>query len=97
MKLYLSYAEQLKPLIKIEEDDTNDKPLIDENDLVEAFEAMKDIASSFDYDSLMFVFQSLDEYKLPDDKAEIYKQIKEAAAKLDWTKINELLNDSTIN
>ena len=95
MKLYLSYAEKLKPLIKVEEDDTNDKPLIDEVNLVEAFEAMKDIASSFDYDSLIFVFQSLDEYKLPDDKAEIYKQIKEAAAKLDWTKINELLNDST--
>ena len=92
LDLYRSYVEKLKPLIKVEENNS-DKPLIDDDQLNEAFEAMKDIASSFDYDSLMFVIQSLDEYKLPDDKAEIYKQIKIAAEKLEWTKINELLKD----
>ena len=74
------------------EEDNSDKPLIDEGELAEAFEAMKEIAASFDYDSLIFVFQSLDEYRLPDEEAERYKQIKEAAAKLDWEKINELIN-----
>ena len=38
-----------------------------------------------------FIFQSLDDYRLPGNKIEIYKQIKEAAAKLDWTKIDKLL------
>ena len=91
LELYRSYAEKLKPLIKVEEDDSN-KPLIDETELAEAFEAMKDAATTFDYDSLMFVFQSLDEYHLPDDKAKVYKQIKEAAAKLNWQSIKKLLN-----
>ena len=91
LELYRSYIDKLKPLLKVEEDDSS-KPLIDEGELAEALEAMKDIAASFDYDSLMFVFQSLDEYRLPESEAERYKQIKEAAANLDWTKINELLN-----
>ncbi len=92
LKLYKSYSEKLKPLIKTQENDL-DKPLIDESELAEAFETMKEIAASFDYDSLTFVFQSLDEYKLPKNKAELYKEIKNAASKLDWEKINELLNN----
>ena len=90
LKLYKSYTEKLKTLIKVEEEDSN-KPMIDEAELAEAFEAMRDVAASFDYDSLTFIFQSLDEYKLPEEEAQRYKRIKEAASKLDWTKINEEL------
>lgn len=92
MELYLKYLEILKPMLNDESDDS-EKPLIDKNELAEAFVAMKDISASFDYDSLMFIFQSLDEYRLPEDKAEVYRQIKEAAAKLDWTKIKEILEN----
>ena len=92
LKLYRSYTDKLKPLIQVEEDDS-DKPLIDEAELAEAFEAMKDAAATFDYDSLMFVFQSLDEYRLPEGESERYKQIKDAAAKLDWETINSILKD----
>ena len=93
LELYRSYIEKLKPLIETEEDNSN-KPLIDEVELAEAFEAMKDAAATFDYDSMMFIFQSLDEYKLPENKIEPYKQIKEAAAKLDWETINNLLSEA---
>ncbi|MBR2179262.1 MAG: response regulator [Selenomonadaceae bacterium] len=92
IELYKSYAEKLKPLIQVEEDDV-DKPLIDEAELAEAFEAMKDAAATFDYDSLMFVFQSLDEYRLPEGESERYKQIKEAASKLDWETIKSVLKE----
>ena len=53
---------------------------------------MKDVAKTFDYDSLEFIFQSLDEYRLPEKETELYKQIKDAANKLDWEKINKILN-----
>ena len=89
--LYRSYAEKLKPLIKSESDDS-EKPLIDETELTEAFETMREFAASFDYDSLMFVIQSLEDYKLPKNEAERFKGIKAAAAKLEWEKINDLLN-----
>ncbi len=91
LELYRSYAEKLSPLIQTEEDDS-DKPLIDEDALLEAYEAMKEAAAAFDYDSIEFVFQSLDEYRLPEDEAARYKKIKDAATNLDWEKINELLN-----
>ena len=86
LELYRSYAEKT-------EEDNSDKPIIDNTDLAEAFEAMKDAAATFDYDSMMFIFQSLDEYRLPEDKSEQYKQIKNAAAKLDWETINSILKD----
>ena len=90
LKLYRSYESKLAPLCKAEEEDTN-KPLIDDAELAEAYETMKEIAASFDYDSLMFVIKSLDEYSLPESEAEKYNQLKEAAAKLDWEAINKLL------
>ena len=90
LELYRSFAEKLKPLIETEEDDS-DKPLIDDGELTEAFEAMRDAAATFDYDTMMFIFQSLDEYRLPENKSEKYKQIKDAASKLDWAKVNELI------
>ena len=93
LNLYRSYADKLKSLIKVEEDDT-DRPLINETDLVEAFEAIRDAAATFDYDTLMFVFQSLDEYRLPENETKRYKQIKEATTKLDWTTIKNLLKDN---
>lgn len=90
LELYKTYLEKFKPLIEVEENNS-DKPLIDDAELAEAYESMKEIAASFDYDSLMFIFQSLDEYRLPENEIEHYRQIKDAAAKLDWEKINVLL------
>ena len=93
LQLYMSYESKLAPLCNIEEDDSN-KPLIDEAELAEAYETMKEVAASFDYDSMMFVLQSLDDYRLPENETDRYKQIKAAAAKLDWEKINALLNSA---
>ena len=90
LKLYRSYAKKLEPLIKSVTSNTN-KPLITDYDLKEAFEAIKDATATFDYDTLKFVFDSLDEYRLPDEEAERYELIKKAAADLDWEKINKLL------
>ena len=92
MKLYLSYAEKLQPMIKVEDDDT-DKPLIDDAQLGEAYESMKEIAAAFDYDSMQFIFESLDAYKLPDTEIERYRQIKDATEKLDWEKVIDLLKE----
>ena len=52
---------------------------------------MREVAASFDYDSLMFVLQSLQEYRLPEKDAEQCRKIKEATDKLDWIQIKEYL------
>ena len=90
--MYRSYLEKLSSLIQ-KDDQTDDKPLITDYDLNEAFEAMKEFAMSFDYDSMTFVIDSLKEYRLPEDKEKIYYKIKTALTNLDWEKINEILKN----
>ena len=91
LQLYRSYAKKLESLIHTDAANDEDKPLITDYDLAEAFDAMKDAAATFDYDTLMFVFESLDEYRLPEKEAERYKKIKNAAADLNWEEIKKLL------
>ncbi len=92
LQLYRSYAEKLSPLIETEtEEDNSDKPLIDSDSLAEAYEAMREAAATFDYDSLEFVLQSLEDYSFPQNETEKIKQIKSAAEKLDWEKVAQLL------
>ncbi|MBO4400760.1 MAG: response regulator [Selenomonadaceae bacterium] len=93
MKLYRSYAEKLSPLIQKDEDDS-DKPLIDDDALAEALEAMNEAAVNFDFDTLEFVFDSLKDYRLPENQREKFAQIKAAAEIPDWEKLKILLNEN---
>lgn len=90
LELYISFADKLSPLIKKDSDDEN-KPLIDDEQLAEGYEALREVSTTFDYDTLMFVIQSLDEYKLPDAEKEKFAEIKSAAAKPDWETLKKLL------
>ena len=71
--------------------DDESKPLIGEDELSEALEALREMAASFDYDSVMMVLDRLDEYRLPDEESARIKTIKDAAAKLDWEAIQKAL------
>lgn len=90
LALYRSYAEKLAPLITSKESGA-DKPAIDEAELKEAFETLREVTVAFDYDSLKFVLDSLAEYRLPEDVKEKYEAIREAARQPDWERIRELL------
>ena len=93
LKLYRSYAEKLSALIEKEVDD-EDKPPIDDDALAEAYETLREVAQSFDYDTLTFVIQSLEEYKLPKEDGEKIKALKAAANNLDWEEIKKLVEVS---
>ena len=91
LKLYRTYAEKLSPLIETEVEDDN-KPLIEPEALSEAYETLQEVATTFDYDTLTFVIQSLDEYRLPDAEREKIKVLKDAAGKLDWEQIKKIVD-----
>ncbi len=92
LELYRSFAQKLSPLIKRSDDDANDdKPMIGEDELTEALEALNEMAASFDYDSVMMVLEQLDEYRLPDEASARIKKIREAVAKLDWESVQKAL------
>ncbi len=90
LELYISFANKLAPLIKTE-DDNSDKPLIDSDSLAEAYETLNEAAAEFDFDTAMFVLESLEDYRIPDDKRENFLQIKTAASKPDWEELKRLL------
>ncbi len=77
LELYISYSEKLSPLLKVEEDDA-DKPLIDAENLAEAYEALQGAAAEFDFDTAQMVLESLAEYKIPADEKEKFDKIKTA-------------------
>ncbi|MBQ9479076.1 MAG: response regulator, partial [Selenomonadaceae bacterium] len=91
LELYMSYESKLAPLIA-KPVDTDDKPLISDDDLSEAVEALKESAAAFDYDGVMFVLDELDGYQLPDDQIERFKEIRDAASKLDWEALSRELS-----
>jgi CheY-like chemotaxis protein len=92
LELYTSFAKKLEPLIKVE-DDTN-KPLIDAENLADAYEALQAAAANFDYDEANFIIESLSDYKIPADEVEKFTKIKAAVLKPDWVALNELLEIS---
>ncbi|MBQ7198431.1 MAG: response regulator, partial [Selenomonadaceae bacterium] len=94
LRLYRTYAEKLSPLIEVEVDDDS-KPLIEPDALAEAYETLQEVAQTFDYDTLNFVIQSLDEYRLPDAEREKMKALKDAASKLDWEQIKKIVDSLT--
>ncbi len=90
LELYRSFDEVLKFLQTPKQDDST-KPLIDEAELAEAYEALKEISASFDYDNAKFILQSLEEYRLPDAEVDKFKKIKSAVESLNWEQVNILL------
>ncbi len=90
LELYISFADKLKPLIAEEKSDEG-KPLIGADELAEAYEAFREFAGSFDYDSMMFTIQSLEEYRLPEEEKEKFKALKAAASKPDWEEVGKIL------
>ena len=92
LALYRTYRERLAPLCQKEVRE-EEKPPIDPSELEEAYETLQDVASSFDYDSLKFVLDSLSDYRLPEGEQGYFLELKKAAALPDWEKVREILND----
>ena len=74
-----------------QEEDDSEKPLIGEEELSEAWQAMSEVVLSFDYDSLNYMLAELSSYRLPQEKAGRLKELKEAARLPDWEKLKEIL------
>ena len=93
LQLYLAYATKFAPLCDTPQETAadKDKPMIDEATLAEAYETLEEVAASFDYDSLLFVLQSLEDYRLPESDAQRCTDLRDAARKPDWEKVRNLL------
>lgn len=87
---YKNVYSMLKQVFEEKEDETS-KELIDANKLTEAYEAMKEIAQMFDYDSMLMVLGSLSQYRIPDEEKDKFEKLKRAILDADWDMITKIL------
>ncbi len=93
LSLYESYLSALAPLKPraAAEETAAELPEIPVERLHEAYAAIKEMALSFDFESIQFVLSSLAEYRIPPEEAARHEKIRAAAQKPDWTALQELL------
>ena len=84
-------AKALAPLVEKPATDEDSKPPISDEELAEAWQTMADIVHSFDYDSLVYMLEELDGYKLAEKDKEKLTALQQAAKIPDWDKLKEIL------
>ena len=86
---YEKFREKLK---KVHEDaDNNDKTMISDEELKDAFSALSDVIPQMDYDSVEMILDSLSEYQLPEDKEETVTELKRMLKVFDWDGMEALI------
>ena len=94
LKEYIELADSIKradPDNVRKQDDDNSKELITPDKLKEAYDAIRETAQMFDYDSVMMVIDQVNTYAIPEEEKERYNNLKEAIRKADWNEINSIL------
>ena len=93
LALYRAFGEALAPLREPKKDESA-LPEIDAASLAEAYEAIKELAASFDYDSIQLILGELANSRVPEDKAERHARLVEAAKKPDWDALKKILEET---
>ena len=78
------------------EEEEDDRPLAPEETLSDAWEALREFAEGMDFESAMYVFEELDEYRIPGEAGEKMKQIRAAAERLEWDQVLKILEGGSV-
>lgn len=77
---------------KLDEEQDLNKPEADAELMREVFNEIKAAAEDMDCDILQDIFNEMEEYRIPDDKAELFKKLNSASQRFDYDTIVELLS-----
>lgn len=84
---YSAFSEKLSGLE--EEEDDSDKEPIAEDDLKEAYAALKEVIPQMDYDSVESILEDLKGYALPKEDASRMKELSKMLTAFDWDAMEE--------
>ncbi|MBO6137858.1 MAG: response regulator [Lachnospiraceae bacterium] len=97
LKMYRSFGKALNPIDGDEKPDKDPAlPLIKDSQIKDAYNTIREISSSFDFDTLTMIMDSLKGYRFPDSERERYEALKVAAAIPDWDKLAGILDPDTL-
>ncbi|MBP5185297.1 MAG: Hpt domain-containing protein, partial [Lachnospiraceae bacterium] len=93
MKTYREFGEKLGRLKadSASEADDEGKPEISEEELREAYTALKEFVPQMDYDAVEMTLNELKGYKLPDDDREKLKKLEKLLKVFAWDEMEKLL------
>ena len=91
MEEYLWFKEALERLGK--EDDGDDKEPIPEDELRDAYEALKEVIPQMDYDAVETILEDVTRYSLPEKDSETLEEIRKNLKLFDWEKLEEIINE----
>ncbi len=89
---YLEFKEKLRLLDEEHEDDDNDKEMIPEDELNDAFDALSDVIPQMDYDAVETIVNDLSKFRLPEKEAETIKKLRKMMKAYDWDGMEELIS-----
>ena len=69
------------------------KPQIKESELKDAYGTMKDFAKMYDYDNMILVLDSLKEYSIDKEDAQLLQKLRDLTEEFKWEEIDGLLKD----
>ncbi len=88
---YRAYRQKLSRLADGSAAESNKQP-IPEDELRDAYSALKEVVPQMDYDSVEMVIGQLKEYELPPDDAEKIDALEKMLRTFDWDQMEELIN-----
>jgi len=95
---YEWFYEKLGEIFDNKTDDENDdRPFISDEDLKNSLSEMSELLEAFDFDTAKELFDSLSEYKMPDDFKDTYNKMKTKMAELDRDGVLALINGGSEN
>lgn len=90
---YKSLAKDISPLFEGREADVVQKPEADEDIIKDACSRIEAAARKMDCDGLESVFEEMDAYRIPEGQADLFKKLKAASDRFEYSKILELLGN----
>ncbi len=74
-----------------EDNSDNELPEMEAEQFKEAENALKEVAGNFDYDSVQYIMETINKYRVPLKERKKIRDLKKAIFKADWEKIRKLL------
>ncbi len=90
LSIYRDFKNKLKRLNESNEND--DKELISEEELRDAYDALYDVIPQMDYDAVEMIINQLNKYRLPDEDADKINELTRMLKSFDWDGMEALFS-----
>ena len=91
LQLYSSYKAKLSVVAENLEETPHEE--IAPEDLIDAYNALKEYIPKMDYDAVEVILDSLKEYKLPQKDHDTVDKLKELLVQINWDVMNDLIHN----